>query len=796
MIGSPDKSRLRGTLALGAVLAGLACVMPAGARADRDFLPDLFPSPPSPPSTGLPYEALTGWQTPAHSFVDACGLAVNPSPGGLTGVIFVADHNHDVIDRFQVVMTEKGPRTAYWGQDQDADPLSGPCGLALGAEDIGAEGEVIPPPLYVNEYRGGVMRYENGAATTIDDGLATGVAVDPGSQRLYVTHPTFLAVYEPNGVPVMEGEQPLHIGEGALTDAYGTAVSRFTATAGYVYVADAADETVKVFDPATDPNSPVEVIDGVLGPQQGFRNLRESALAVDQWTGNLLVVDQLVGHAEEPPIVVDEFSPQGNFRGQLQHEISGGEPSGIAFDAINGDVYVTTGRTEDSGVYAFGPASPSHALLLTKAGTGEGTVTSTPANISCPASCSAGEAEFDAGSMVSLEAAAAPHSSFSGWSVAGSPSACQGTASCQIEMVADMEVSAEFTAIPQQSLSVTKTGGGQGAVTSSPEGIDCGDTCVGQFDEGSTVTLTAGAAAHFHLAGWSVAGDPGACQGTDPCEVTMDAAKQVSADFERNSDRTLAVSVTGAGKVRSAPAGIDCPSACASAFAEGSVVSLSAEPAPGFELLAWSGACSGKLGCFVDIDADRSVTAVFVPIEYALAVSVIGAGTGMVSDSAAGIDCGLACAGIYRRGIVLHLTAKAAAGSRFIGFLGCDTVAARTCTVAVSEAKTVTAIFAEAPQISVRRVEVRGARATLAVDVPAPGLLKADGRGVKDAQARARREGVLTLQLALNRKGRRSLRAADEGKLSIRVALLFISTDGSKTTAKKVVTFRREGRAK
>ena len=85
-------------------------------------------------------------------------------------------------------------------------------------------------------------------------------------------------------------------------------------------------------------------------------------------------------------------------------------------------------------------------------------------------------------------------------------------------MVADMEVSAEFTPIPQQSLSVTKTGGGQGTVTSSPEGIDCGDTCVGQFDEGSTVTLTAGAAAHFHLAGWSVAGDPGACQGPTPAK--------------------------------------------------------------------------------------------------------------------------------------------------------------------------------------------------------------------------------------------------------------------------------------
>ena len=765
--------------ALALVAAGLLAWPALAGAANHPFLPDHFPAPKEKkgfpvPNPLLPEDALTGYETPKGSFKDACGLAVDGE-----GSIYIADYYHDLIAKFGWIYEEAGKRFGYISSSNDADPDGGPCGLALGSN-----------ALFVNDYRRGVWRYGVGLPVEIDPGPATGVAVDPGSGRVYVTHVDHVAVYEANGTPVMEGLEPMRIGVGALTDAYGAAVSGFGPTQGDLYVADAADETVKVFDPGTSLTNPIETIDGAMGPQQGFRDLIDTALAIDPANGNLLVADRLA-KAEDPPMVIDEIAPNGNFRGQLRHAMGDGEPPGIAFDPTNHNVYVTTGRRERAGVYAFGPAGFTDALRVFKAGGGEGAVTTSPSGISCPSGCAAGESEFDIGSLVILNAAAAPHSAFSGWSVAGQPGACPGTGSCQVQMTAPtIEVTAEFVAIPQQTLSVTTEGNGTGTVTSSPTGIDCGTACSEHFDEGSVVTLTANPDARSHLAGWKVAGAPSACPGTGSCAVTMDQATQATAVFAANPDRALTLTIGGPGRVVSSPAGIDCQASCAHAFPDGTAVTLEAEPAPGYELLGWTGACSGKRRCPVQMVQDAAVGATFVRIEDALGVSVIGSGTGTVSDPASGIDCGLTCAGIYKRGSVLTLTASAERGSRFIGFAGCDSVAGATCTVTVTEAKTITAIFGEAPEIAVRRVSVRGTKAEVAVSVPSPGLLHVSGRGIVKSEQRAHAEGVLTLRLSLSDEGRRMLR--EKGRLSVRVILRFTSADGSAVVTKKIVTFRRE----
>lgn len=77
------------------------------------------------------------------------------------------------------------------------------------------------------------------------------------------------------------------------------------------------------------------------------------------------------------------------------------------------------------------------------------------------------------------------------------------------------------------SVNVAKAGTGSGSVQSSPQGIDCGASCSGSFDDGSQVTLTATAAAGSAFAGWSGAG----CSGTDACALTMSADQTVTATF-------------------------------------------------------------------------------------------------------------------------------------------------------------------------------------------------------------------------------------------------------------------------
>jgi len=86
----------------------------------------------------------------------------------------------------------------------------------------------------------------------------------------------------------------------------------------------------------------------------------------------------------------------------------------------------------------------------------------------------------------------------------------------------------EIVVTPLGILTVTKTGGGSGTVSSAPAGIDCGVSCDAFFEEGTVVTLTAVADSGSEFTGWS-----GACSGTGPCAFTLGAEAEVVAEFAR-----------------------------------------------------------------------------------------------------------------------------------------------------------------------------------------------------------------------------------------------------------------------
>jgi hypothetical protein len=94
----------------------------------------------------------------------------------------------------------------------------------------------------------------------------------------------------------------------------------------------------------------------------------------------------------------------------------------------------------DSAYSNTGCATTPAMLTVTKAGTGSGTITSSPVGISCGASCSV---KFAGKSTVTLTAVAATASLFAGWS-----GACSGTANtCTVVMDAVKTVTATFNAI-------------------------------------------------------------------------------------------------------------------------------------------------------------------------------------------------------------------------------------------------------------------------------------------------------------------------------------------------------------
>ena len=256
-----------------------------------------------------------------------------------------------------------------------------------------------------------------------------------------------------------------------------------------------------------------------------------------------------------------------------------------------------------------------YTLTVTKAGTGSGTVTSSPTGISCGTDCSE---PYSPGTVVTLTAAATAGSSFAGWS-----GACTGTAaSCQVTMSAAQAVTATFTLSPY-TLTVTKAGTGSGTVTSSPTGISCGTDCSEPYSPGTVVTLTAAATAGSSFAGWS-----GACTGTASCSVTMSAAQAVTATFNL-SPYTLTVTKagTGSGTVTSSPAGISCGTDCSEPYSPGTVVTLTAAATAGSSFAGWSGACTGTASCSVTMSAAQAVTATFTLSPYTLTVTKTGTGT-------------------------------------------------------------------------------------------------------------------------------------------------------------------------
>lgn len=197
--------------------------------------------------------------------------------------------------------------------------------------------------------------------------------------------------------------------------------------------------------------------------------------------------------------------------------------SGSSFTGWNGGGCSATGTctvtlTASTTVTASF-ALNSVGLTVSKAGAGTGTVTSTPAGISCGTTCSA---SYAYGTAVTLKATPATGSTFGGWSGGG----CSGTGACTVALSAATTVTATFTS---QTVSLAVSVSGKGTVTSTPAGINCGKSCLANYAPGTVVTLSATPGLGFKFKGWS----GGTCTGTGTCTVSLTTATSASASFAK-----------------------------------------------------------------------------------------------------------------------------------------------------------------------------------------------------------------------------------------------------------------------
>jgi len=240
------------------------------------------------------------------------------------------------------------------------------------------------------------------------------------------------------------------------------------------------------------------------------------------------------------------------------------------------------------------PPAVTYTLSVIISPAGSGTVAKSPDQTS-----------YSSGTTVTLTATPASGYKFVRWD--GDVTGTNPTAT--VTMNANKAVTAVFAAINQYALNVQVSPAAGGTVTKSPD--------QSSYTEGSTVTLTATAAAGYAFSSW--AGDVTGT--TNPVTVTMNSNKTIIANFTQLPTYTLTVTnVPAAG-------GTVTKSPDATSYPQGSTVTLTATPAYGYVFSSWSGDVTGTTNpVTVTMDGNKAVTANYTALPtYVLETTVLTA---------------------------------------------------------------------------------------------------------------------------------------------------------------------------
>jgi hypothetical protein len=232
-------------------------------------------------------------------------------------------------------------------------------------------------------------------------------------------------------------------------------------------------------------------------------------------------------------------------------------------------------------------------------------------------------------------------------------------------VTSDIRAVAVFTVKPPETYTVTVAVQGQGS-TSPAAGTTTAPA-------GATIVLTATPASGWLFDRWQGALTTSA----NPASLLVDGDKAVTAVFVPKPKTVLGTSVVGQGSIGVSPAGGE--------YDVGTVVTLSASPAVGWQFLHWQGDVSGSANpTKVTMDVNKNVTAVFVEVvRMRLTVDTEGQGSIVLDPPGGGYDYGT----------VVGLTATPAVGWRFARWEGDLSGSANPSTITMNGTKNVRAVF-------------------------------------------------------------------------------------------------------
>ena len=391
---------------------------------------------------------------------------------------------------------------------------------------------------------------------------------------------------------------------------------------------------------------------------------------------------------------------------------------------------VVTMNIASSVTAHFDLLSTQYMLSVSKGGTGAGTVTSSPAGIDCGADCSL---DYNIGASVTLTATPDTDSAFTGWSGGG----CSGTGTCVVTINANTSVTATFNstlppaggqdltsgyyeADPANHISVTSSvAEGTGLTRNESAYVyrDFGANYFDALDINFEMYLSAGsdlaAAGNFGLTVNTVGSTN--TWGTSDIRILVNKTGSGEYKFSLVRGGAVAAYQTYVGSANTLyycsltrSAGSDTVQLKIYSDAN-RTTQLDSLSVSGFGtatkyryLYPLASQNDGKTAAWNGYFQNITIAGAAAPPptgaaplqgSYTLSITKGGTGSGTVTSSPAGIDCGSACTADYDTGASVTLTAVADSGSTFSGWSGDGCSGNGDCTVTMNAGTSVTAIF-------------------------------------------------------------------------------------------------------
>lgn len=175
--------------------------------------------------------------------------------------------------------------------------------------------------------------------------------------------------------------------------------------------------------------------------------------------------------------------------------------------------------------------------------------------------------------------------------------------------------------------------------------------------------------------------------------------------------------------------------------------------------------------------------------KHTINVAKSGTGSGTITASVGGIDCGAICSATIINGTTVSFRARPKSGQIFTGWSGGQCSGVIECSYVPSSNDTVVGSFVKNPLTFGKASGRAGSGVvTLKVKFAAAGKVKISGKGITSTTKRIKQAGTVKIKLKLNSAGKMKLAA--NGSLKVKTKFKYTATGNGPVTKSKSIKFK------